>query len=385
MVNFRDKSCAVVGGTNGIGAAFVDKLKNNYKKIYVFGRHEPIVKGKNIEFIKLDLSKDSLEKFDSVIDDCNTLIITAGAGRVESFANLDEPEIKKTIEVNFASIVRLIKHFYIQLSGQEDVYCLTMGSLAGEIVSPLFSVYGASKAGLNRFVESINIELEKSDTSNRILNVMPISFGGTSFNGDATDIEVLLPLVDSCLERMYSHETSFIPDYDKICGAILDRYRSDSHEFGLSSYEYKVDNNRMRHKKQYTIGYLSGTFDLFHVGHLNLLRRAKEQCDYLVVGVHIDASHKGKETFISFEERLAIVGACQYVDKAVASEREDSDAWAKYHYDKLFVGSDYKGTERFARYEEYFKDKGVEIVYFPYTKGTSSTQLREALLAINNK
>lgn len=132
----------------------------------------------------------------------------------------------------------------------------------------------------------------------------------------------------------------------------------------------------------YKVGYLSGTFDLFHIGHLNLIRRAKEYCDYLIVGVHKDASHKGKETFINFEERKAIVGAIKYVDEVIESEREDSDVWAHHKYDMLFVGSDYKGTERFNRYEEYFADKGVEIVYFPYTQGTSSTKLREALSAI---
>lgn len=128
------------------------------------------------------------------------------------------------------------------------------------------------------------------------------------------------------------------------------------------------------------IGYLSGTFDLFHIGHLNMLRKAKEQCDYLIVGVHKDASHKGKETFIPFEERKEIVGSCKYVDEAVESCKEDSDAWNLYKYDKLFVGSDYKGTERFLKYEEFFKDKRVEIVYFPYTQGTSSTQLRKRIM-----
>ena len=124
---------------------------------------------------------------------------------------------------------------------------------------------------------------------------------------------------------------------------------------------------------------MSGTFDLFHIGHLNLLRRAKEQCDYLIVGVHKSGAWKGKQTFIPFEERRAIVESVKYVDMAVESFTEDVDAYAVYKYDKLFVGSDYKGTERFLRYEEYFKDKGVEIVYFPYTQGTSSTQLRSAL------
>lgn len=128
------------------------------------------------------------------------------------------------------------------------------------------------------------------------------------------------------------------------------------------------------------IGYLSGTFDLFHVGHLNLLRRAKQQCDYLIVGVHDSGAWKGKETFIPFEERVQIVGSCKYVYKVVKSCREDSDAWDLWHYDKLFVGSDYKGTERFNRYEEYFKDKGVQIVYFPYTQSTSSTQIRKTVM-----
>ena len=133
------------------------------------------------------------------------------------------------------------------------------------------------------------------------------------------------------------------------------------------------------------IGYLSGTFDLFHIGHLNLFRRAKEQCDYLIVAVHDSGKWKGKETFIPFEERKEIVGACRYVDQVVDSPVEDSDAWELYHFDKLFVGSDYKGTERFQRYEEFFKDKGVEIVYFPYTQSTSSTQIRALVNAALGK
>lgn len=133
------------------------------------------------------------------------------------------------------------------------------------------------------------------------------------------------------------------------------------------------------------VGYLSGTFDLFHIGHLNLIRRAKEQCDYLIVGINSSGKWKGKETFIPYEERKEIVGACRYVDKVVDSCPEDSEAWEIWHYDKLFVGSDYKGSERFNRYEEFFKDKEVEIVYFPYTQSTSSTQIRELISSTINK
>ena len=131
-----------------------------------------------------------------------------------------------------------------------------------------------------------------------------------------------------------------------------------------------------KNEKKITVGYLSGTFDLFHIGHLNLIRRASEQCDRLIVGVHPTADFKKGQTFVPFEERLAIVEACRYVDEAVAASDEDTDDWERFGFDKLFVGDDYKGSERFARYEEFFADKGVDIVYFPYTKGTSSTELR---------
>ena len=92
--------------------------------------------------------------------------------------------------------------------------------------------------------------------------------------------------------------------------------------------------------KKYKRAITYGTYDLFHIGHLNLLRRAKQQCDYLIVGVHKDGKWKGKETFYPLEERKQIVQACKYVDRVVDSCIEDSDAWEIWHYDKLFVGSD---------------------------------------------
>ena len=144
---------------------------------------------------------------------------------------------------------------------------------------------------------------------------------------------------------------------------------------------------RFNDKPQIVVGYLSGTFDLFHIGHLNLLKRAKQHCDFLVVEIHKDASHKGKSTFIPYEERVEIIRSIKYVDRVIPSEPEDSDIYIKniVKYDRLFVGSDYKGTERFNRYEAFFADKGVEIIYFPYTQGTSSTQLRDALAVISSK
>lgn len=126
-------------------------------------------------------------------------------------------------------------------------------------------------------------------------------------------------------------------------------------------------------------GYMSGTFDLFHVGHLNILRGARSLCTHLTVGVHASGSWKGKETFIPFEERMSIVGAIRFVDDVVPAFPEDADAWAAIGYHKLFVGSDYKGSDRFKKYEEYFSDKDVEILYLPYTTHTSSTKLRQLI------
>jgi len=133
------------------------------------------------------------------------------------------------------------------------------------------------------------------------------------------------------------------------------------------------------------IGYTTGVYDLFHVGHLNLLRRAKEQCDYLIVGVTVDelVAYKHKKAVIPFEERCAIVQAIRYVDKVVPQVSMDKlQAWKEYHFDVMFVGDDWKGTEKWNAYEKQFEELGVEIVYFPYTKGTSSTLLNEVLLKI---
>lgn len=130
------------------------------------------------------------------------------------------------------------------------------------------------------------------------------------------------------------------------------------------------------------IGYTTGVFDLFHVGHLNILKRAKEQCDYLVVGVTVDelVAYKGKKAFIPFEERRAIVEAIKYVDKVVPQTSMDKmAAWKNLHFHKMFVGDDWKGTDTWNHWEEEFAKVGVEIVYFPYTAKTSSSELREAL------
>ena len=131
------------------------------------------------------------------------------------------------------------------------------------------------------------------------------------------------------------------------------------------------------------IGYTTGVFDLFHIGHLNILERARTLCDYLIVGVSTDElvqSYKKKTPAIPYEERHAIVEAIKYVDMVVPqATRDKMEAYDKYKFDVMFVGDDWKGSETFMKVEDELKTKGSEVVYFPYTKHTSSTLLISAL------
>jgi glycerol-3-phosphate cytidylyltransferase len=143
----------------------------------------------------------------------------------------------------------------------------------------------------------------------------------------------------------------------------------------------------MESMNKYKVGYTTGVFDLFHIGHLNLLRRAKERCEYLIVGVTTDelVSYKNKRAVIPFEERIQIIEAIKYVDKAVPQENMNKmEAWNRYHFDVMFVGDDWKNTDKWNKYEEEFRAVGVDIVYFPYTRNTSSTLINEVLLKIRN-
>lgn len=380
------KKAVIIGGSNGIGLAIAKVFMDKGFHAVIADKSRPDAQAleqyssfTHFQTNLLDFDEDLFRSL-AADSEVEALMITAGFGRAAAFEYLHLTEIRNLMNVNASAGIQIISCFYDRLKSKETFYCGMMASIAGLMSSPLFSVYSASKAALCRFIESINIELEVAGSQNRILNVSPASIPGTKFNGGANEPSQVEELADEIVGKLFDREELFVPKYEETFKAVLARYHADPHEYGLHSYHYKMESGRVLNERRVRIGYLSGTFDLFHVGHLNLLRRAKEQCDYLIVGVHDSGAWKGKETFIPLEERKRIVGSCKYVDKVVNSCREDSDAWDLWHYDKLFVGSDYKGTERFNRYEEYFKDKGVEIIYFPYTKSTSSTQIRKAVL-----
>jgi len=131
-----------------------------------------------------------------------------------------------------------------------------------------------------------------------------------------------------------------------------------------------------------TIGYTSGVYDLFHVGHLNMLRNAKSLCDKLIVGVTTDelVAYKNKKAVIPFHERIEIVRNIKCVDAVVPQEDMNKiKQWEKLKFDVIFVGDDWYNTDKWKKFEAEFKEVGVQIVFFPYTKGVSSTKLNEIL------
>ena len=132
-----------------------------------------------------------------------------------------------------------------------------------------------------------------------------------------------------------------------------------------------------------TVGYTTGVFDLFHVGHLNLIRRARENCDRLIVGVSTDEvveEYKGHRPIIPYAERVEIVKAIRWVDEVVPQTTMDKfAAWEKLRFNRLFHGNDWKGSAMYNEVEAKLAAVGVEVVYFPYTQGTSSTLLADRL------
>lgn len=135
--------------------------------------------------------------------------------------------------------------------------------------------------------------------------------------------------------------------------------------------------------KKYKVGYTTGVFDMFHIGHLNILKRAKEQCEFLIVGVTTDElckTRKNKEPIICEADRMEIIESIKYVDKVVPQTDMDKlAAVSKYGADVVFVGSDWAGTDSWKEYEKEFKKVGCSVVYLDHTDGISSTILRERL------
>ena len=209
------KRVLVVGGANGIGLSIAKVLtaKDEIEKVYIVDKAELASEYQEdkIESYQFDLTSEDYSIFDRFND----------------------------------TVIRVIKHFYDKMLQNEGFYCGVMVSIAGFMSSPFFSLYGASKAALKIFIESVNVELEKAGTSNRILNVSPGSIKGTSLNQGKTDLSITKSLAEQIIAHVENKDDLFIPQYEEVFKHVLARYHEDFRKEGLHSYEYKLNSGRV--------------------------------------------------------------------------------------------------------------------------------------------
>lgn len=242
------KRILIVGGANGIGLAIAKAMASQQQceKIYIVDK-SPLseeYKEEKIESFQFDLLNMDYSFFDR-FKDIDSLMITAGFGKLALFENVDEQYIMNSFNVNSVAVIRVIKHFYDRIRSVEDFYCGVMVSIAGFMSSPFFAVYGATKAALKIFIESVNVELTKAGTSNRILNVSPGSIKGTSFNNGKTDLTQTSELANTIIHHLENKDDLYIPQYEDIFKQVLARYHEDFRTEGEHSYDYKIKSGRL--------------------------------------------------------------------------------------------------------------------------------------------
>lgn len=243
------RNVLIVGGASGIGLAMAKELEQDeaVKNIYIVDKRELSQEyiGDKIKSFVFDLTSQDYSFFNR-FSDINSLIITAGFGKLDLFENIEESLISTYFQVNAIAPIRVIKHFYDKLLKEKDFYCSIMVSISGFMSSPFFSIYAATKASLKIFIESVNVELKKADSTNRILNVSPGSIKGTSFSGGKTDLSETKQLAQDILKNMREKNDLFIPKYEEVFKQVLQRYQEDFRKEGEHSYDYKLQSGRVK-------------------------------------------------------------------------------------------------------------------------------------------
>ena len=242
------KRILVVGGANGIGLSIATELakRDEVEKVYIVDKaplSEEYAHPKFETFL-FDLTNEDYSFFDRFTD-INALMITAGFGKLSLFKDVPESHIMNSFNVNTIPVLRLVHKFYGKLEANDDFYCGVMDSIAGWMSSPFFAVYGATKAALKIFIESVNVELKKNGSSNQVLNVSPGSLKGTSFTAGKTDLNVTAPMANDIIKHLEAKDDLFIPQYDEIFKNVLERYRDDFRAEGEHSYDYKLKSGRV--------------------------------------------------------------------------------------------------------------------------------------------
>lgn len=242
------RQALIVGGANGIGLSIATIFANreDYEKIYIVDKVliDEEFNNKKFESIQFDLTSEDYSIFDR-FKDVDTLMITAGFGKLSLFRDVSEQYITSSFAVNSVAPIRIIHHFMDKLTNEENFLCGVMVSIAGFMTSPFFAVYGATKAALKIFIESVNVELKKNGSNNCILNVSPGSIKGTSFNNGKTDLVMTETLASEIIEHLEAKDDLFIPQYEDIFKNVLARYQEDFRKEGLHSYDYKMKSGRL--------------------------------------------------------------------------------------------------------------------------------------------
>ena len=239
------KKALIVGGANGIGLAIALQLKD-YDQVCIIDKVAPTCHlPAHFSYEQFDLMHADYGIFDKY-HDVTLLMVTAGFGKLDLFNQISEEQIVSYFQVNAIATIRIIKRFYDRLLGQDEFLCGIMGSIAGFMSSPFLSVYGATKAALKIFVESVNVELEKSGSANCILNVSPGSIPGTCFNGGKNDMSLIEGLARDIIAHLEAKDDLFIPKYEEVYGHVLDRYHDDFRAEGRHSYDYKLKSGRIK-------------------------------------------------------------------------------------------------------------------------------------------
>lgn len=243
------KRILVVGGANGIGLSIATELakRDSVEKVYIVDKaplSEEFIHLKFESFL-FDLTNEDYSFFDRFTD-INALMITAGFGKLSLFKDVPEIHIMSSFNVNTIPVLRLVHKFYDKLESKDDFYCGVMVSIAGFMSSPFFAVYGATKAALKIFIESVNVELKKGNSPNCILNVSPGSLRGTSFTASKTDLNVTAPMANAIIEHLEAKDDLFIPQFDEVFKNVLERYHVDFRAEGEHSYDYKLNSGRVK-------------------------------------------------------------------------------------------------------------------------------------------
>lgn len=243
------REALIVGGASGIGLAIATHFaqRGDFQTVHIVDRAPVPEDLTHDRFVyhQFDLTSEDYSLFDRFTN-VDTLMITAGFGHLALFKDLTEDYIVNMMNVNATAVMRIVSRFYNRIASADDFYCGVMVSIAGFMSSPFFSVYGASKAALKIFIESVNVELEKAGFSNRILNVSPGSIKGTGFSNGKTDLSLTSGLANEIISHLESKDDLFIPQYEEIFKTVLERYHQDFRAEGRHSYDYKLKSGRIK-------------------------------------------------------------------------------------------------------------------------------------------